>query len=227
MPILNSIQFQLSLDDFGKEFRSAWKNSSLNFQELLETAQSLITPKLLYKVCYVNHRENNRIEIEDVIFSSHVLSVNLQKIGKVFPYVITIGSELEDEASSMSDLLQQYYLESIGDVALRSVKSYLENHIRKKFGIKTLSSMSPGSLEDWPITQQKPLFALFGSDADSTGIRLTEKMLMIPRKSISGILFPTEVTFSSCKLCPRKNCPARKAIYDENLMRKYELRDGK
>jgi hypothetical protein len=226
MPIFNSIPFQLNLDDFGKEFRLARKNSSLDFQELLETAQSLISPKLLYKVGYVNHRENDRIEIEDVTFSSRVLSINLQKIGKVFPYLITIGRALEDRASSLGNLLEQYYLENIGDVALRSIKTYLESQIREKFGIKTLSSMSPGSLEDWPITEQKPLFSLFGSELASTGIRLTEKMLMIPRKSISGILFPTEVTFSSCKLCPRKNCPARKALYDENLMRKYRLSDG-
>jgi len=226
MPLLNSIPFQLNLDDFSKEFRSARQNPSLNFQQLLETARSLISPKLLYKVCYVNHRENNRVEIEDVTFSSRVLSINLQKIGKVFPYVITIGSALEEGASSLDDLLEQYYLENIGDVALISIKTYLENHIREKFRIKTLSSMSPGSLEDWPITEQKPLFALFRGELDSTGIKLTKNMLMIPRKSISGILFPAEVTFSSCKLCPRQNCPARKALYDKVLVLKYGLSDG-
>jgi len=227
MPLLDSIPVQLNLDDFSKEIQSDRKTPTLDFQGLLETAQSLISPKLLYKVGYVNHREKDRIDIEDVTFSSRVLSINLQKIGKVFPYLITIGRALEDRASSFSDLLEQYYLENIGDLALRSIKTYLESHIREKFGIKTLSSMSPGSLEDWPITEQKPLFSLFRSELASTGIRLTEKMLMIPRKSISGILFPTEVTFSSCKLCPRKNCPARKALYDENLMHKYRLNDGK
>jgi hypothetical protein len=47
-------------------------------------------------------------------------------------------------------------------------------------------------------------------------------MLMIPRKSISGICFPTEVTFLSCQLCPRKRCPSRKAAYDEKIKKKYD-----
>lgn len=227
MPFLDSIPIRLKLDDFGEEFQLDPKNSSRNFQELLETAQSLIFPKVLYKVAYISQRDKDRVEIGGVTFSSRVLSINLQKIEKVFPYVITISRVLEDRASSFSDLLEQYYLENIGDVALQSLKTYLENHIREKFGIKTLSSMSPGSLKDWPISEQKPLFALFGKELDSTGIRLTENMLMIPRKSISGILFPTEVTFSSCKLCARKNCPSRKALTDRNLMRKYGLSDEK
>ncbi len=227
MPVLDSIPLQLKLDDLKEGFRFDPENSSLDFHELLETARSLISPKLLYKVVYISHRDKDRVEIENVTFSSRVLSINLQKIEKVFPYVITIGRALESRASSFSDLLEQYYLENIGDVALRSLKKYLEDHIQEKYGIKTLSSMSPGSLKDWPITEQKPLFALFGSEIDSVGIRLTENMLMIPRKSISGILFPTEVTFSSCKLCPRKNCPARKAATDDTLMRRYGLTDEK
>jgi hypothetical protein len=50
-------------------------------------------------------------------------------------------------------------------------------------------------------------------------------MLMLPRKSISGILFPTEVTFFSCQLCPRERCEARKAAYDASLKKKYGLDD--
>lgn len=227
MPLLDSIPLRLELDDFREEFRLDPKKSFRNFQELLETAQALIFPKLLYRAAYINHRDNDRITIENVTLTSRVLSINLEKIEKVFPYVITIGRALEDRASSVGDLLKQYYLENIGDVALRLLKTYLENYIQEKFGIKTLSSMSPGSLEDWPITEQRPLFTLLARELDSVDIRLTENMLMIPRKSISGILFPTEVTFSSCKLCLRKNCPARKVLTDRKLMRKYGLTDEK
>jgi hypothetical protein len=75
--------------------------------------------------------------------------------------------------------------------------------------------MSPGSLEDWPITEQPKLFSLFGDTEKSIGVKLTASLLMIPRKSISGILFPSEEGFVSCRLCPRENCPSRKAEFDE------------
>ena len=37
-----------------------------------------------------------------------------------------------------------------------------------------LSSMSPGSLEDWPISQQRPLFSLFGDVEAKIGVKLTK-----------------------------------------------------
>jgi hypothetical protein len=40
---------------------------------------------------------------------------------------------------------------------------------------------------------------------------------------VSGILFPTEETFASCQLCPREDCPNRRAPYDAELFeRKYK-----
>ena len=73
--------------------------------------------------------------------------------------------------------------------------------------------MSPGSLEDWPITEQTKLFSIFGDTERLIGVRLTDSMLMVPRKSISGILFPSEEGFTSCQLCDRERCPGRKAPY--------------
>ena len=46
-------------------------------------------------------------------------------------------------------------------------------------------------------------------------------MLMLPRKSVSGIYFPSEVSFFSCQLCPRDRCDGRKAPYDETLAKQY------
>jgi len=97
--------------------------------------------------------------------------------------------------------------------------------LKRHFGLVQLSRMSPGSLKDWPVTEQSPFFSLFGNVEELIGVTLTESMLMIPRKSISGIFFPTEVMFFSCQLCPRKGCPARKAPYDETLRKKYGLND--
>jgi len=52
---------------------------------------------------------------------------------------------------------------------------------------------------------------------------LTESFLMMPRKSSSGIFFPTETPFFACQLCPREGCPARKAAYDPRKVQAYGL----
>jgi len=44
---------------------------------------------------------------------------------------------------------------------------------------------------------------------------------MIPRKSSSGIYFPTEIPFFACQLCLKEDCPSRKAAYDANKAKEY------
>ena len=81
--------------------------------------------------------------------------------------------------------------------------------------------MGPGQL-DWPIEQQRELFSLLGHVKDSIGVALTESSMMVPRKSISGIIFPTEETFVTCQLCQRNKCPSRKAAFDRAVSEKYD-----
>jgi len=66
------------------------------------------------------------------------------------------------------------------------------------------------------------LFALLGDATEAVGVRLLDSLLMTPTKSVSGIRFPTEERFESCQLCPRPDCPGRRAPYDATLYeRKY------
>jgi len=224
MKVLDNIPIKWDLGEVGKQLRLK-EGSSSQARELVEVAEPLIKAKAVYEVSYIDQRGEKTVEVNGVMFSSRVLRVNLERIERVFPFVITIGKALEDRASSSRDLLRQFYLEALGDMALRSSRRYVEGYLKRHFGLGQLSRMSPGSLEDWPVTEQKPLFSLLGNVKDLIGVTLTENMLMIPRKSISGVFFPTEVKFFSCQLCPRKGCPARKAPYDEMLREKYGLDD--
>jgi hypothetical protein len=226
MRVLDNIPIQLDLDKVKRQLRLDKKGGSLpDVRELVGVAGSLIRAKAAYEISYIGQRGKNTVEVNGVTFTSRVLRINLDKVERVFPYIVTIGKALEGEASSCNDLLRQFYLETIADMALRSARQRLEEHLKKHYGLGQLSRMNPGSLEDWPITEQKPLFSLFGSVKELIGVTLTENMLMIPRKSVSGIFFPTEVTFFSCQLCQREGCPARQALYDEALRGKYGLND--
>jgi len=123
----------------------------------------------------------------------------------------------------ISDLLEKYYLDVIGNMALIKTREYLEHYLGSRFAFGCLSFMEPGSLGDWPIEEQRPLFSLFRGGEASIGVRLTESLLMIPRKSLSGIYFSTEKVFYSCQLCPRERCEGRKASYDRELAKEYGI----
>ena len=82
--------------------------------------------------------------------------------------------------------------------------------------------MSPGEVSDWPTEEQARLFALLGDTRQLIGVELTDSLLMVPTKSVSGILFSTDSGFVSCQLCPQEQCHERRAPYDNSLYdRKY------
>jgi hypothetical protein len=94
---------------------------------------------------------------------------------------------------------------------------FLKTHLERIYGLdpEKMSTMNPGSgnKDVWPIAQQRQLFRLLGNVEASVGVRLTDSYLMTPNKTVSGILFPTDVPFFSCQLCTRENCPRRRAEY--------------
>ena len=185
-----------------------------SLDELVAFAQGLIKPRGVMAVAFVGAKGEGTVEVGSVTFESGVLRQNLETINKVFPYLITVGAGLERAAASQTDLLKQYYLEEMANIALEKAAEWLSRRIEERYGVGTLSNLSPGALEDWPITEQTKLFALLGDTERSVGVCLTESMLMIPRKSVSGILFPAEVGFSACQLSDRPNCQGRKAPYN-------------
>jgi hypothetical protein len=182
-------------------------------EDLLGLARRLIHARAVYDVAFVGAKGEGTVEVAGVTFESPILRKNLDTANKVFPYVITIGPELERTASAQGDLLKQYYLEEIANIALEQSAAWLSAQLEERYGLGPLSSMSPGSLEDWPITEQVKLFSILGDTERLIGVRLTDSMLMVPRKSISGILFPSEEGFVACQLCDRERCQGRKAPY--------------
>ena len=191
-----------------------------SLDELIALAQSLIHPRAVYEVAYVVERGKETVEVAGATFQSRILRKNLETANKVFPYIITVGPELERAASAQNDLLKQYYLEEMANIALESAASWLGGQLEARYGVTGLANMSPGSLEDWPITEQTKLFSIFGDTEKAVGVRLTDSLLMLPRKSISGILFPSEEGFVACQLCERERCPGRKAAYIPNVITK-------
>jgi hypothetical protein len=185
----------------------------VRLDDLIGLAKELIGLRAIYEVAYIGAKGESAVEVAGVTFESPILRRNLEKANKVFPYIITAGPDLEREAGARDDLLEQYYLEELANLALEQAAGWLEGRIGEMFGLGPLSNMSPGSLEDWPITEQTKLFSIFGDTERLIGVRLSDSLLMVPRKSISGIFFPSEEGFVACQLCDRERCPGRKAPF--------------
>jgi hypothetical protein len=222
--ILDHAPIDLDIDALLKELRiDKGSSNAEDFQGLIETVAPVIKPKAVYEVSYIEYKNYDTVHIGGARFRSRVLRVNLDKVERVFPYIATCGKEVDEIAAPPDDLLRQFWLDSIKEMALHAMRQYLANHLKEKYALGGLSRMSPGSgsHELWPIEQQRQLFSIFGNVEDLIGVTLTKSFLMIPIKSVSGIYFPTEIRFESCQLCPREICPSRRAPYDEALLASY------
>ena len=221
--LLDNIPLQLDQDALIASLRIKNRGTYLNdFKQLFETALTIGRPKAYYRMAYVEAKEEDQVVIDGVHFTSRILRMNLEPVHHVFAYVATCGMELETWAAGIDNLLLRFWADALSEAALRVASEALLAHLAERYQATRTASMNPGSLADWPLAQQIPLFNLLGDVRGATGVYLTDSLLMLPRKSVSGIEYPTESGFASCQLCPRDRCPGRRAAYDEALVAHYD-----
>ncbi len=221
MTVLSKIIIDLKPDAIRRQLRLPADSEPALPQQLADTARQLIEARAVYAIAYIEEKRDRAVKISGQHFHSRVLRKNLDPVQRVFPFVITLGGRLEEKIKNSADLLDQYYLEATANMALEAARRYLKKHLQQRFAPGKMSFMAPGSLPDWPLEEQKPLFNLLGNVKAAIGVNLTDSLLMLPVKSISGIYFPVEASFYSCQLCPRRRCEGRKAPFDARLARKY------
>jgi hypothetical protein len=221
--VLDTIPFKIHVEQLSKKLRIKDGSAHVGkLQRLVDEAQAIGKPKALYRAAFIESKKEDQVVINGTVLTSRVLRVNLEKVHRVFPYVTTCGLELEEWSRSFDDMLVKYWADVIKETALRTAMEYLQEHLIEHYRLVKASRMSPGSLPDWPLPEQRSLFHLLGNGPGLIGVHLTDSFLMLPIKSVSGIWFPTEESFESCGLCPRENCVGRRAPYDQNLYdRKY------
>ena len=224
MEVLVEIPFDLDMEQLlAKVHVDRGGKDARDVEDLAKTAAPLAKPKAIYEVAYVEHRNYDSVRIGAVIFTSRVLRVNLDKVERVFPFIVTCGKELDEIAVDSYEFVGSFWLDTIKSMALGAAQEYLHDHLQAKYAPGEISSMGPGEAarEVWPIEEQEQLFSIFPDVEDLIGVKLTDSCLMRPNMSIAGIYFPAEVTFESCRLCPREVCRGRKAPYDEGYRQSF------
>lgn len=220
MKVLADIPFRLDIDTLLKTNHvEEGTDDATEFHSLVDAVGKIGKPKVIFKECFIDKKGTDTISIGATTFRSHVLRRKLDTVERVFAYVATCGREVDGIEIPQEDFLQKYWLDTIKQTLLGFSRGYLNEHILRKYKVGKTASIQPGSGDTtvWPIEQQKELFAIFGDVEELIGVRLTDSFLMLPNKSVSGIIFPTEIDFKSCQLCHRENCQGRSAPFDKDL----------
>jgi len=190
-------------------------------EKLLPELDQLIEPRLDYLVQPIEKINRGKVFLYGgICLVSPILGKTIKHCREAVCFVGTIGSKLEEEirASMLKGLMTRaYILDAIGSMSVEGmIKNFHhflgESYARENKGV-TLR-FSPGYC-DWALEEQKKIFSLFAGR--ETGVQLTDSLLMLPRKSISGIIGVAGLEngkdttgYNPCLDCPRTDCPDRR-----------------
>jgi len=214
--LLDNINFDPNIPAIAKRLHvSPDSDEYAELSELLTEVSAVAKPKALYKPVFINETGSDYVVLDDKKMQSTVMPQNLKDVHRVFAYVATCGTEIEEYSKSVTDYLHSWWMNSIMEYVLAEAVKKLRASVKKNFDVSKFSSMSPGSLPDWPISEQTKLFGLLGGVENLIRVTLTDSMLMIPAKTVSGFYFETDTGYVNCQLCTRTDCPNRRQPFDE------------
>lgn len=131
-------------------------------------------------------------------------------------FVCTAGVEYEifqQRLKTENDMVRMFIADALGSVIAEKCADSMEESLQlsiDKLGWKHTNRFSPGYC-GWHVGEQQKLFPLF--DSHTCGVTLTDSSLMVPIKSVSGIIgVGQEVRRLDyiCGLCTFEKCYKRK-----------------
>jgi len=180
------------------------------------TVRELARPRAVYRT-YPVHAEGRFVFLDGAArMESQQLAKVLNSCDRAAVFVITLGSEMDETIRSSLErrLHQGHILDTAASVAVESAAEKLQDRIGERIpeGFGTTLGYSPGYC-DWPLAEQTKLFHLLPDEP--VGVNLSRDCLMLPRKSISGIIGigsseSVAECGNACADCPRTDCPHRR-----------------
>ena len=131
-------------------------------------------------------------------------------------FICTSGVEFEasqQRLQQQGDMVRVFIADALGSVIAEHCADRMEESLQEsidKLGWHHTNRFSPGYC-GWHVSQQQLLFPLF--QGQTCGVQLTDSSLMLPIKSVSGIIgLGKEVRKLdyTCGLCDFKQCYKRK-----------------
>ena len=131
-------------------------------------------------------------------------------------FICTAGlafEQFQQQLKSEDDMVHVFIADALGSVIAEKCADRMEELLQQnvdKLGWHHTNRFSPGYC-GWHVSQQQFLFPLF--EGNTCGVRLTNSSLMLPIKSVSGIigLGPNVRHIDySCGLCTFTHCYKRK-----------------
>ncbi len=200
--------------------------------EVLEKASTLCLPRGGYKIFNIDPSKikPDGIYIENTFYKmDKIITGQIKKSEKAAVFVCTIGSAMElwsRELFIQGNPMLGYIVDTVASAAVESTADFLHSQIGIAVSVEELkitNRYSPGYC-NWSLTDQHLLFSLLPKGF--CGISLSESALMLPVKSVSGIIgIGRDVRFIKyiCDRCGTEDCTYRPYFLAMNRRRHSKL----
>ena len=161
------------------------------------------------------------IKIDD--FTLHVgkqISKCLEEASYIALFLCTAGPDFSNITRKLNhegSWMESYLVDAIGSLTVEKAMNIIWHNLAEsmdKEGLKISNRYSPGYC-NWDVSDQKILFSLIGDNL--TRVTLSETCLMLPVKSVSGIIGIGENLRRykyGCEMCNNQTCIYRKIIHE-------------
>ena len=191
--------------------------------ELLGTLPRLMRPRGLYRIDEVVALEPRRLALASGSVFDGALGAFLEHSRLIATFVVTIGSAVERLSRGWlraGKVMQGTIADAIASEAAAAAEARLRDEVRAWAhgrGLEVTPPYSPGYC-GMDVRQQIPLFASL--PVREINVRLTPSCLMVPVKSISGLIGigPADKVSPQaypCVACDHPDCMQRRAPFDQ------------
>lgn len=182
-------------------------------QEILDELSHRLVPHYGYVLVDGNVPERGKLLLDNQLFNpGAIISHAMKGADKYAVFTATIGEEFDNfsrQLKAADDILRVFIADALGSVLAEATVTLLMKQLEvmaDKEGMHISNNYSPGYC-DWFLAEQKQLFSFFPES--STGITLTDSCLMLPVKSVSGIVAlgkDVKRREYGCNICKMVNC---------------------
>lgn len=171
-----------------------------------------VRPWLRPQFCYFVSRELPAFDMGNIILRQ------LRGSEAYVLFICTSGAEYEryqQRLKEQADMVRIFIADALGSVVAERCADQMEQHLQQSIGKLRwhhTNRFSPGYC-GWHVSQQQLLFPLF--QGHTCGVSLTDSSLMLPIKSVSGIIgVGPDVRHLdyTCGLCNFEKCYKRKRV---------------
>lgn len=185
-----------------------------------QTVAQILRPRFCFVVANGGtvDKEGNTLCLEDTTFNvGRIITRQILGAEAFAFFVATAGTafeRLQRQLEEEGDMLRVFIADALGSVIAEKTADIMERWLQVYInarGWRHTNRFSPGYC-GWHVREQQMLFRLFPVE-EPCGVRLTDSSLMVPIKSVSGVigLGPNVRKLEyTCGLCDYKKCYKRR-----------------